>query len=175
MEKCPVLPVHCTNFLDIRCLGDLKPPPSRPCAARERFDHLPIQYSRGPIPLLSPVGSLALFLIQSARQPSSPYHDPSGHAEMRLAFLTILIWLWQLYEATAIQKSLAGVVDWHKALIGVPRLDLEPSFQRIPALNGSDATQDVIVTATDHNILAVLDPADGSIGKCSVTIEYACI
>lgn len=122
---------------------------------------------------MSPVGrlSLALFPIHSARQPSSHHQHPLGHAEMRLAFLTIVIWLSQLYQATAIQKSLAGVVDWHKALIGVPRLDLEPSFQRIPALNGSDATQDVIVTATDHNILAVLDPADGNIGKCSVTTE----
>ncbi|GHJ84629.1 hypothetical protein NliqN6_1031 [Naganishia liquefaciens] len=82
---------------------------------------------------------------------------------MRLALFTIVVWLVQLYQASAIQQSLAGVVDWHKALIGVPRLDLQPSFQRIPALNGSDATQDVIVTATDLNVLAILDPADGTI------------
>ena len=85
---------------------------------------------------------------------------------MRLALFTIVVWLVQLYQASAIQQSLAGVVDWHKALIGVPRLDLQPSFQRIPALNGSDATQDVIVTATDLNVLAILDPADGTISKC---------
>jgi hypothetical protein len=84
---------------------------------------------------------------------------------MRFALFTIVIWLSQLYQATAIQKSLAGVVDWHKALIGVPRLDLEPSFQRIPALNGSDVLQDVVVTVTDHNVLAVLDPADGNISE----------
>lgn len=88
---------------------------------------------------------------------------------MRFALFTAIIWLSQLYQATAIQKSLAGVVDWHKALIGVPRLDLEPSFQRIPALNGLDAVQDVVVTVTDHNILAVLDPADGNIGECYVS------
>lgn len=88
---------------------------------------------------------------------------------MRFAIFTIVIWLSQLYQATAIQKSLAGVVDWHKALIGVPREDLAPSFQRIPALNGSDATQDVVVTVTDHNVLAVLDPTDGNISESSVS------
>jgi hypothetical protein len=84
---------------------------------------------------------------------------------MRLPIFAIVIWLSQLYQATAIQKSLAGVVDWHTALIGVPRADLSPSFQRIPALNGSGVDQDVLVTVTDHNVLAVLNPADGNISK----------
>lgn len=82
---------------------------------------------------------------------------------MRFPIAVIVIWLSQLYQATAIQKSLAGVVDWHKALIGVPRADLSPSFQRIPALNGTGVDQDVLVTVTDHNVLAVLNPVDGDI------------
>lgn len=87
-----------------------------------------------------------------------------GNAEMRLPLFAIIIWLSQFaFQALAIQKSLAGVVDWHKRLIGIPRGDLAPSFHRIPAINGSNVDQDVIVTVTDHNVLAVLDPVDGNI------------
>ena len=84
---------------------------------------------------------------------------------MRFPIFAIVLWLSQLYQATAIQKSLAGVVDWHTALIGVPRADLSPSFQRIPAVNGSGLDQDVLVTVTDHNVLAMLSPVDGNIGQ----------
>ncbi|KAJ9103363.1 hypothetical protein QFC19_004462 [Naganishia cerealis] len=83
---------------------------------------------------------------------------------MRFPLFAIILWLSQLaFQAFAIQKSLAGVVDWHKRLIGVPREDLAPSFHRIPAINGTKTDQDVIVTVTDHNLLAVLDPVDGNI------------
>lgn len=84
---------------------------------------------------------------------------------MRFPIFAIVLWLSQLYQATAIQKSLAGIVDWHTALIGVPRADLSPSFQRIPAVNGSGLDQDVLVTVTDHNVLAMLSPTDGNISK----------
>ncbi|KAJ9115119.1 hypothetical protein QFC22_005449 [Naganishia vaughanmartiniae] len=83
---------------------------------------------------------------------------------MRFPVFTIILWITQFTnQATAIQKSLAGVVDWHKPLIGIPREDLAPSFHRIPAINGSNVDQDVIITVTDHNVLAVLDLVDGNI------------
>lgn len=90
---------------------------------------------------------------------------------MRFPIFAIVIWLSQLYQATAIQKSLAGVVDWHTALIGVPRADLSPSFQRIPAINGSGVDQDVLVIVTDHNVLALLNPVDGSISESRIQLH----
>lgn len=89
---------------------------------------------------------------------------------MRFPIFAIVLWLSQLYQATAIQKSLAGVVDWHTPLIGVPRADLSPSFQRIPAVNGSGVDQDVLVTVTDHNVLAMLSSVDGNISKSQVSV-----
>lgn len=92
---------------------------------------------------------------------------------MRFPLFAIIIWLSQFaFQALAIQKSLAGVVDWHKRLIGIPREDLAPSFHRIPAINGSNVDQDVIVAVTDHNVLAVLDPADGNISKRDLSSRF---
>ncbi|KAJ9104572.1 hypothetical protein QFC21_002070 [Naganishia friedmannii] len=85
---------------------------------------------------------------------------------MRIPLFTTILSLVNLtLPALAIQKSLAGVVDWHTQLIGIPRHDLAPGFHRVPAVvNGSVGTeQDVVVVLTDHNVLAVLDPADGGI------------
>lgn len=79
-----------------------------------------------------------------------------------LSVLTALTWITSVW---ALQASEAGVVDWHKTFIGVPRtdsLESSPVFHRIQS---KDSTQSVILTTTENtNVLAALNPADGSIG-----------
>lgn len=89
------------------------------------------------------------------------------------------LWLWfiGLYVAQiwALHLSEAGVVDWHKPFVGVPlvsSLSTAPTFHRL-AKSGA-ATQSVILTATSSNVLAALNPVDGSIGMYSlVDIEVS--
>ncbi|KZT08987.1 DUF1620-domain-containing protein [Laetiporus sulphureus 93-53] len=69
-----------------------------------------------------------------------------------------------LAPSWALHASEAGVVDWHKPLIGIPLTSAPsaaPSFFR---LEKSDrTTHSLIITATASNVLAALDPLDGSI------------
>jgi ER membrane protein complex subunit 1 len=60
----------------------------------------------------------------------------------------------------ALTKEEAGVVDWHRALIGVPLTHwahTAPSFHHVDS--GS-----VILAATGSNVLAALNPLNGSLG-----------
>ncbi|CAA7264034.1 unnamed protein product [Cyclocybe aegerita] len=60
---------------------------------------------------------------------------------------------WALHEADV------GVVDWHKKLIGVPlsgSIATSPSFHR-------EGDKAIILTATANNVLAALEPEDGSV------------
>jgi hypothetical protein len=70
-----------------------------------------------------------------------------------LGFLTFLS------TALAIQANLAGIVDWHKPLIGLPVLDPTP-----PSLVESPAGRR-IVSITKSNVLAVLDAENGDVGE----------
>ncbi|KAI9058646.1 DUF1620-domain-containing protein [Trametes sanguinea] len=66
--------------------------------------------------------------------------------------------------AFALHASEAGVIDWHKALAGVPLVQspaTAPSFHRRAFDNG--ATRSLVLTATESNVLAALDPVDGSL------------
>ncbi|KAH9886661.1 DUF1620-domain-containing protein [Cubamyces lactineus] len=66
--------------------------------------------------------------------------------------------------AYALHASEAGVVDWHKPLAGVPLVQspaTAPTFHRREYENG--ATRSVILTATQSNVLAALNPANGSL------------
>ncbi|KAI8996246.1 DUF1620-domain-containing protein [Trametes punicea] len=66
--------------------------------------------------------------------------------------------------AYALHASEAGVVDWHKPLAGVPLLQspaTAPSFHRKEYESG--ATRSIILTATQSNVLAALNPANGSL------------
>lgn len=57
----------------------------------------------------------------------------------------------------AVQKSLAGKIDWHKSLIGVPRQDFEPAFVKV------SGDKDGVVFVTERNVLAVLDAKNGEV------------
>ncbi|KZT21772.1 DUF1620-domain-containing protein [Neolentinus lepideus HHB14362 ss-1] len=64
----------------------------------------------------------------------------------------------------ALHEFEAGVVDWHKTLVGVP-LAHSPSiasvFHRVH--DTANTTRSVILTATRSNVLAALNPGDGSV------------
>ncbi|CAE6535426.1 unnamed protein product [Rhizoctonia solani] len=74
------------------------------------------------------------------------------------------LWLWALRYVSALEESEAGVVDWHKELVGVPLTD---SLKTLPAFIRSDPTSPTkktgMAVATKSNVLAVLNP--GSTGN----------
>jgi hypothetical protein len=84
---------------------------------------------------------------------------------MRILLPVLAAFSW-VASVRALQESEAGVVDWHKSFIGVPRTNNSPGsspvFHRIHSIN---STRSVVLTTTENtNALAALDPADGSIG-----------
>ena len=74
-----------------------------------------------------------------------------------LVIACLLLVTYLVSPVHAVQKSLAGKIDWHKSLIGVPRQDLTPAF--ISLLEGKDG----LVLVTERNVLAVLDAEDGQV------------
>ena len=67
----------------------------------------------------------------------------------------------------ALHESEAGVVDWQKTFIGVPRTDepqAAPSFLRVKA-EGNETTS-LVISATETTVGAV-NPVDGSVGECA--------
>jgi hypothetical protein len=73
--------------------------------------------------------------------------------------LPALLTLCVLPLAWAIQADLAGVVDWHKELIGEALLEPAP-----PRFVDTSAGRRV-VALTRSNVLAALDAENGSIGE----------
>ncbi|KAF9473948.1 DUF1620-domain-containing protein [Pholiota conissans] len=70
-----------------------------------------------------------------------------------VSFLSLFAGTWALHESDV------GVVDWHKHLVGVPLSGLvsaAPSFHR-------SGDKSLILTATANNVLAALEPEDGSV------------
>jgi hypothetical protein len=65
------------------------------------------------------------------------------------------------FLVNAIQQSQVGLVDWHKSLIGVPLEYAPPSFHRLQL--DVETTQSVVVTATSSNVLAAVNPVNGSL------------
>ncbi len=68
--------------------------------------------------------------------------------------------------AYALHASEAGVLDWHKPQLGVPLIQSHataPTFHRREYDTG--ATRSTILTVTQSNVLASVNPANGSIGK----------
>jgi len=70
-----------------------------------------------------------------------------------------------LSSVWALHESEAGVVDWQKSFIGVPRTDgpkVAPSFLRVKTKE--DETTSLVISATERALGAV-NPVDGSIGE----------
>lgn len=86
---------------------------------------------------------------------------------MKLAFIFSLL----LPFAAALHASEAGVVDWHKAQIGVPLThshSLSPAFHRFGTGTAKKSTKSVVLTVTSANVLAALDPVNGDLGESTV-------
>jgi hypothetical protein len=83
---------------------------------------------------------------------------------LRQALLSALI----IARTSALHESDTGIVDWHKIFVGVPltsSLSTAPTFHRV----GGESTQSVVLTATGSNVLAALNPVNGSIGMLAQT------
>lgn len=68
----------------------------------------------------------------------------------------------------ALHESEAGVVDWQRTFIGVPRTDapkVAPRFLRVKVKN--DETTSLVVSATE-TALGAVNPVDGNIGECGL-------
>lgn len=81
------------------------------------------------------------------------------------AWLVVALGLLPL--SLALHASEAGVVDWHKPLVGVPithSQSLSPTFHRFSTGSSRKSTQSVILTTTSSNVLAALDPVKGDVG-----------
>lgn len=86
---------------------------------------------------------------------------------MRIPLLRLgLAALFLLSTTHALHESEAGIVDWHKSLIGVPltgSLATAPSFHRVTKEDGW--TTSLIISATSSNVLGALDAGDGAVGE----------
>lgn len=97
--------------------------------------------------------------------------DPAGvmHTLSSLWTTSLLLFLTlSISPVWALHESEAGVVDWQKTFVGVPRTDgprVAPSFVRVKA-RGNDTTS-LIISATERTLGAV-DPVDGSVGECEL-------
>ncbi|KAJ7588211.1 hypothetical protein C8J56DRAFT_1164789 [Mycena floridula] len=82
---------------------------------------------------------------------------------MRFLPLGLISLLW-LPQITAIHESDVGVLDWQRSFVGVPLYhspSTAPIFHRVSLKNTN--TVSVIITATASNVLAALDPLNGTI------------
>lgn len=85
---------------------------------------------------------------------------------MRLAYgplgptlvASLVILLACLLPASALQQDLAGKVDWHKALIGTPRIYPSIAAPRIDS-------NDLVVAITEKNVFAGVSLSTGEIGE----------
>lgn len=79
---------------------------------------------------------------------------------MRFLRLGLLSLICHVTSTWALHESDVGVVDWHKQLIGVP---LYASTHTAPVFHNVEEGS-IVLTATGNNVLAALNPADGSVG-----------
>lgn len=71
-----------------------------------------------------------------------------------------------LYPTYALHESEAGIVDWHKSLIGVPLTGsplTAPSIHRVKGVHGW--TESLVISATGSNALGALGATNGTVGK----------
>lgn len=111
------------------------------------------------------IASVHRFLAQLGRHHDNTRTPLDVGPEM---FARLWLCLAALVSPTlAIHASEAGVIDWHKSLIGPPLTASHrtaPSFYRTEDAR-SGSTSSVILSATASNVLAALRPDNGSVGK----------
>ncbi|KAJ3478666.1 hypothetical protein NLI96_g9601 [Meripilus lineatus] len=76
-------------------------------------------------------------------------------------------------STSALQASDAGVIDWHKPLIGLPltqSISTSPIFHRTGLKDGP--TQSLVLTATESNVLGALHPENGTLAWRHLFDDY---
>ncbi|KAF7979908.1 hypothetical protein HWV62_40304 [Athelia sp. TMB] len=93
---------------------------------------------------------------------------------MRVPLLRVCLVAISLLSSThALHESEAGIVDWHKSLIGVPltgSLATAPCFHRATKEDGW--TTSLIISATGSNVLGALNAEDGGVAWRHVFEAY---
>lgn len=115
-------------------------------------------------------GSVSSILVHTAYHLSSS--RPPYESKMRISsrlrgirfslfFLsTVCLLIAYLPTALGLQQELAGIVDWHKPLIGEPLLEPTPPL----FVEGKEIDGGRVVQLTKKNLLAVLNAENGEIG-----------
>jgi hypothetical protein len=83
---------------------------------------------------------------------------------MRCLYFFALVFASLCSTVLALYESDAGVVDWHRPLVGVPltsSLGTAPTFHAIPRRPPTEA---LLLTATSGNVLAALRASNGQLG-----------
>ncbi|EJD33657.1 hypothetical protein AURDEDRAFT_177255 [Auricularia subglabra TFB-10046 SS5] len=76
------------------------------------------------------------------------------------------------HGALALHAEDAGKVDWHKKQIGIPLSEprFAPNFHRVPPYRFGQPWKSVVLTATEANVLAGINPADGALDNLHQTM-----
>lgn len=77
----------------------------------------------------------------------------------------LLLCTLSISPAQALHESEAGVVDWQRTFVGVPRTDgpqVAPSFVRVKSKTND--TTSLVISATERTLGAV-NPVDGNVGE----------
>jgi ER membrane protein complex subunit 1 len=69
-------------------------------------------------------------------------------------------------NVNGLYESQAGIIDWHKPYIGIPRLTrwTSPRFHRIASTQANIPAKAIVVVGTQKNVVAALNPSDGGVG-----------
>ena len=102
----------------------------------------------------SPWESRLQHLVRPAR------HLLSGQVFTMQVLLNLVLLLTLSITTWALHESDVGIVDWHKLLIGIP---LSGSVMTAPVFHHV-GNKTIVLTATGNNVLAALEPEDGSVG-----------
>ncbi|KAJ3930511.1 MAG: DUF1620-domain-containing protein [Lentinula lateritia] len=81
---------------------------------------------------------------------------------MHLHAITLLLSFW-LTPSFALHESDAGVVDWHKRLVGVPNTETIHTSPTFHSVSTRKRNSNIVLTATKSNVLAALNPLNGSV------------
>jgi hypothetical protein len=72
---------------------------------------------------------------------------------------------------SGLYESQAGIIDWHKPYIGIPKLTrwTSPRFHQVVSTQPNVPSKAVVVVGTQKNVLAALNPSDGAVGTFRLT------
>lgn len=74
-------------------------------------------------------------------------------------------------HVSGLYESQAGIIDWHKPYIGIPKLTrwTSPRFHQVVSTQPNLPSKAVVIVGTQKNVLAALNPSDGAVGTFCLT------